>query len=164
MAGCAPLSPTKASLLARESAWLASGSGVRRFPCQRQPAKEHKVPLRSPQGHADKVCLQCVVTRRVRYRERGRCACANVQLRRTARTRGEHLNCALAPGLQFDTLELRNPPAAAWLESHRFHVQVVRSIVRFEGGYEQLHFWRGQEVEFGLILSQKYWFCEALEI
>ena len=76
----------------------------------------------------------------------------------------QHLNCALAPGLQFDTLELRNAPAAAWLESHHSHVQVVRSIVRFERGYKQLHFWRGQEVEFGLSFGQKQCFCEALEI
>ena len=77
---------------------------------------------------------------------------------------GRTLNCALAPGLQFDTVELRNPPAAAWLESHHSHVQVVRSIVRFERGYKQLHFWRGQEVEFGLKFGQKECFCEALEI
>ena len=76
----------------------------------------------------------------------------------------QHLNCAFAPGLQLDTLVLRNAPAAAWLESHHSHVQVVRSIVRFERGYNQPHFWRGQEVEFELILGQKQWFCEALEI
>ena len=45
---CAPF-PASKSLLAREGALLASG------PCQRQPAKEHKVPFRSPQGHSDKV-------------------------------------------------------------------------------------------------------------
>ena len=42
-------------LFVRESALLANGSGGGRFPCRRQPAKENKVPLRSPQGHADKV-------------------------------------------------------------------------------------------------------------
>ena len=80
------------------------------------------------------------------------------------RLTAQHLNCALAPGLQLDALELRYPPAAAWLESLHVHVQVVRSIVMFEGGHNQLHLWRGQEVEFGLILAQKQWFCEALEI
>ena len=45
---CAPF-PAPKSLLAREGALLASG------PCQRQPAKEHKVPFRSPQGNTDKV-------------------------------------------------------------------------------------------------------------
>ena len=79
--------------------------------------------------------------------------CAHVQLRRHART-----------VCKSTLVELRNPPAAAWLESHHSHLQVVRSIVRFERGYKQLHFWRGQEVEFGLIWGQKQCFCEALEI
>ena len=84
----------------------------------------------------------------------------------THRLTAQHLNCALAPGLQFDTLELRNPPAVACLESLHVHVQVVRSIVVFEDGYNQLHFWRGWEVDLGLglIFGQKQRFCEALEI
>ena len=45
----------KTILFVRESALLANGSGGGRFPCRRQPAKEHKVSFRSPQGHTDKV-------------------------------------------------------------------------------------------------------------
>ena len=60
-----------------------------------------------------------------------------------------HLNCALAPGLQFDTLELRNPPGAAWPESRHSHVQVVREIVTFEADDQKLHTWRCQNATSG---------------
>ena len=53
----------------------------------------------------------------------------------------QHLNCALAPGLQFDALELRNPPAAAWLERHHFHVQVVCRMSHSEADARKLHIW-----------------------
>ena len=76
----------------------------------------------------------------------------------------QHLNCALAPGLQFDTLELQKAVGVVWLESHRSHVQIVRNILRCEDGYEQLHVWRGQEFAFRPILGQKQWFSEVLEI
>ena len=42
-------------LLVGESALLANGSGGHGFPCQRQPAKEHKVPPPQPQDHVDQV-------------------------------------------------------------------------------------------------------------
>ena len=60
-----------------------------------------------------------------------------------------HLNGALAPDLQFDTLELRNPPVAAWPESHHSHVHVVRETVKFEAGDQKLHTWRCRSVASG---------------
>ena len=51
----------------------------------------------------------------------------------------QHLNCALAPGLQFDTLELRNPLGAAWLGSLPYHVQVVRNIHHSEAGVREFN-------------------------
>ena len=74
------------------------------------------------------------------------------------------LNCALAPASQFDTLELRNPPGAAWLENGHSHVQVVRNVARFEDGYKKLHIWRGQKVDFRANFVGKKEFCEVLEI
>ena len=57
------------------------------------------------------------------------------------RLTAQHLNCALAPGLQFDALELPNAAGAAWLESHRSHVQRVREINHSEADVRKLHNW-----------------------
>ena len=56
----------------------------------------------------------------------------------------QHLNCALAPDLQFDTLELRNALGAAWPESHHSYVQVVRGIEQAEANVKKLPGWRAQ--------------------
>ena len=97
----------KTILFVRENALLANGSGGGRFPCRRQPAKDTRYTC-APRPRATSTKLSAVCRRaptsmprkkQIRLRERA------IKTPR-AHAGGEHLNCALAPGLQFDTLEL----------------------------------------------------------